>query len=232
MASQNPTWGSLFKKAIKLGPQIDEENMIIEQVTLSEALIHFITIGWKVFFSLVPPSHWGGGWPAFCVALSFIGGVTAIVGDVATQMGCVMGIPNSITAITFVALGTSLPDTFASMTACRNSEFADSAIGNVTGSNCVNVFLGLGLPWVIASTYNHQVLNQKYVTPAGALGFSVTVFVCCSLTCFVVLGVRRKIIGGELGGPKFSAYASAFFLVCLWFIYIGMSINNTLRNMK
>ena len=74
-------------------------------------------------------------------------------------MGCCMGIPDSITAITFVALGTSLPDTFASMTACRGSEYADSAIGNVTGSNSVNVFLGLGLPWVIASTYNNVVLD-------------------------------------------------------------------------
>jgi len=30
---------------------------------------------------------------------------------------------------------------------------ADNAIGNVTGSNGVNVFLGLGLPWVVASIY-------------------------------------------------------------------------------
>ena len=33
------------------------------------------------------------------------------------------------------------------------AETADSAIGNVTGSNSVNVFLGLGLPWMIASIY-------------------------------------------------------------------------------
>ncbi len=58
--------------------------MIIEQVTLSEGLLHFVTIGWKVLFALVPPAHWGGGWPAFGIALSFIGGVTAIVGEVAS----------------------------------------------------------------------------------------------------------------------------------------------------
>jgi solute carrier family 8 (sodium/calcium exchanger) len=52
-----------------------------------------------------------------------------------------------------VALGTSLPDTFASVTAAQQSPYADSAVGNVTGSNCVNVFLGLGLPWVISSQY-------------------------------------------------------------------------------
>ena len=115
--------------------------------------MHFVTITWKVIFSCVPPVQWGTGYPAFVIALCFIGGVTAIVGAVASMLGCVCGFPDSVTAITLVALGTSLPDTFASMTACKTSDSADSAVGNVTGSNSVNVFLGLGLPWVIASTY-------------------------------------------------------------------------------
>jgi Ca2+/Na+ antiporter len=69
------------------------------------------------------------------------------------MFGCAIGLPASITAITFVALGTSLPDTFASRQAAMESPHADAAIGNVTGSNCVNVFLGLGLPWVIGACY-------------------------------------------------------------------------------
>ena len=31
---------------------------------------------------------------------------------------------------------------------------ADNAVGNVTGSNSVNVFMGLGIPWIIASIYH------------------------------------------------------------------------------
>ncbi len=50
-------------------------------------------------------------------------------------------------------MGTSLPDTFASAIAAKKEKTADNAIGNVTGSNSVNVFLGLGLPWVIAAIY-------------------------------------------------------------------------------
>ena len=61
---------------------------------------------------------------------------------------------SSFSAITFVALGTSLPDTFASKSAAVSERCADNAIGNVTGSNSVNVFLGLGLPWLIASVYH------------------------------------------------------------------------------
>jgi solute carrier family 8 (sodium/calcium exchanger) len=47
--------------------------------------------------------------------------------------------------------GTSLPDTFASRIAAVNEPTADSSITNVTGSNSVNVFVGLGLPWLFAS---------------------------------------------------------------------------------
>ena len=35
----------------------------------------------------------------------------------------------------------------------ESSVHADAAIGNVTGSNSVNVFLGLGLPWMMAAVY-------------------------------------------------------------------------------
>ena len=53
-----------------------------------------------------------------------------------------------------MALGTSLPDTFASKIAAVSEKSADNAIGNVTGSNSVNVFLGLGIPWMVASIYH------------------------------------------------------------------------------
>jgi solute carrier family 8 (sodium/calcium exchanger) len=115
-----------------------------------DAFLHLICIGWKLFFAIVPPPHFLGGWACFIGSLAFIGIVTAVVGEFANLFGCVLGIKPAITAITFVALGTSLPDTFASMAAAQAEKFADSAVGNVTGSNSVNVFLGLGLPWVIA----------------------------------------------------------------------------------
>lgn len=142
-------------------------------------------------------------------------------------MGCVVGIDESVTAITLVALGTSLPDTFASMTAARSSEYADSAIGNVTGSNSVNVFLGLGLPWAVAATYWASVHEGKeYQVPAGAVAFSVFVFLIVAVMCFIILVGRRVVIGGELGGPRASTVASCATLICLWVVYLVLSILN------
>lgn len=108
----------------------------------------------QVIFAIIPPCTWLGGWVTFCVALMMIGLVTTIVGDLATIFGCLIGLKDEATAILFVALGTSLPDLFASKTAAVNEKYADASVGNVTGSNSVNVFLGLGLPWVIAASYH------------------------------------------------------------------------------
>lgn len=71
-----------------------------------------------------------------------IAGLTYVVAPLASMFGCAVGLSDLMTAIVFVALGTSLPDTFASHQAAVQASDADAAIGNVTGSNSVNVFLG------------------------------------------------------------------------------------------
>ena len=52
---RNPTWGDQFKTACMLCPQVDEDDLIVNEVSLSEALLHFGCIGWKVLFAFIPP---------------------------------------------------------------------------------------------------------------------------------------------------------------------------------
>lgn len=194
----------------------------IEDISGFDAVLHFLSIGWKVLFACVPPPHVAGGWACFVIALIFIGGVTAIVGQIANLMGCVIFLKPGVTAITFVAIGTSLPDTFASKTAAVESRYADSAVGNVTGSNSVNVFLGLGLPWVIAVLYYGN-LGEKFIVPAVGLDLSVMLFLCVSLIGIVILIVRRICVKGELGGSSTGRAISAIAFVSLWLFYVIMS---------
>jgi len=114
---------------------------------------HILTLPFKLVFATTPPASMCGGWLCFTIALIYIGIVVVFIGDFAALMGCNMGLKDAITAITFVALGTSLPDAFASKAAAVGDPYADAAIGNVTGSNSVNVFLGLGLPWLLAAAF-------------------------------------------------------------------------------
>eukprot|EP00927_Polykrikos_kofoidii_P045613 TRINITY_DN39647_c0_g1_i1.p1 TRINITY_DN39647_c0_g1~~TRINITY_DN39647_c0_g1_i1.p1 ORF type:complete len:846 (-),score=129.44 TRINITY_DN39647_c0_g1_i1:58-2595(-) len=209
-----------------------------------------ISCPWKVFAAFVPPVDYCGGWACFVMSLIMIGAITAFVGDLAGMLGCVIGVPDEITAITFVALGTSMPDTFASMNAAVQDPIADASIGNVTGSNSVNVFLGLGLPWLMASLYWEnrsptQEWTDRYgskswtemrkpgaalfVVEAGSLAFSVAVFSVCACTCVTILFIRRRLYGGELGGPTVPKRITSAALLSLWVIYIAMSSWYTLR---
>lgn len=185
-----------------------------------DAVWHFLSIFWKVFGAVVPPRPVWGGWAAFLVSLALIGAITTIVGETATVLGCVINLKASVTGVTLVAMGTSLPDTFASMTAAKSADDADAAIGNITGSNSVNVFLGLGLPWLFACVWWQIKHDSDYAVPPGSMAFSVVVFICVSSVCFFILFLRRICLGGELGGTGKARPASTMILISLWFIYV------------
>ncbi|XP_059610533.1 sodium/calcium exchanger 1 [Phlebotomus argentipes] len=189
----------------------------------SDYIMHFLTLFWKIIFAFIPPTDMSGGYLCFVISIFCIGVVTAIIGDVASHFGCTLGIKDSVTAIVFVALGTSIPDTFASKVAAIQDKYADASVGNVTGSNAVNVFLGIGVAWTIAAVY-HAARGQVFEVEPGNLAFSVTLFCTEAVVAIIVLVMRRsKSIGGELGGPTTPKYITATFFVGLWVFYLVMS---------
>ena len=219
------TWREQFKSAIVPAKGVDENGDEVEFESL-DYVLHFLTIFWKVTAAFVPPPEYNGGWSAFFCCLIYIGCLTAVVGELASLFGCAIGLKDAVTAITFVALGTSLPDTFASRTAALEAPDADAAVGNVAGSNTVNVLLGLGLPWVLASMYYHYNGDQtggRYCIPSGSLSYSVLIYSIFAVACLISLALNRKINGGELGGPKLSKSFIATFLVTLWLLYVILS---------
>lgn len=195
----------------------------LETANFLDYILHLITFFWKLLFALVPPPQYLGGWAAFVVSLSMIGFLTAIIGDLASIFGCLIGLEDAITAITFVALGTSMPDTFASMQAAKAEKTADSSVGNVNGSNSVNVFLGLGLPWLIACIYWLIKEGRPFDVPAGNLGFSIILFTTTAVFGIALLVFRRFKFGAELGGPKTGKFVSCIILIILWGIYVLLS---------
>ena len=144
------TWIQQFREAFDPAADLEDED---HDLTTSDYVMHAICLPWKLFYAIIPPTDYLGGKVCFFFALGFIGITTVFIGDLAAIFGCIITLKEPVVAITFVALGTSLPDTFASMAAAQADDNADASIVNVTGSNSVNVFLGLGLPWLIASLY-------------------------------------------------------------------------------
>ncbi|XP_064174093.1 sodium/calcium exchanger 3 isoform X2 [Anguilla rostrata] len=218
------SWREQFMEAITVSADEDEEDSGEERLpSCFDYVMHFLTVFWKVLFACVPPTEYWNGWACFTVSIVIIGLLTAVIGDLASHFGCTIGLKDSVTAVVFVALGTSVPDTFASKVAAVQDTYADASIGNVTGSNAVNVFLGIGVAWSVAAIY-WRLQGKPFVVHAGSLAFSVTLFtIFAFLAVSVLLYRRRAHIGGELGGPRGHRLATTAFLFSLWLLYILFS---------
>ncbi|KAM6311465.1 sodium/calcium exchanger 3 isoform 2-T2 [Aegotheles albertisi] len=217
------SWRDQFMEAITVSAAGDEDEDESGEERLPSCfdyVMHFLTVFWKVLFACVPPTEYCNGWACFVVSILIIGMLTAIIGDLASHFGCTIGLKDSVTAVIFVAFGTSVPDTFASKAAAIQDMYADASIGNVTGSNAVNVFLGIGLAWSVAAIYWAS-QGQEFQVSAGTLAFSVTLFTIFAFICISVLLYRRRPhLGGELGGPRGCKLATMLLFVSLWLLYI------------
>ena len=86
--------------------------------------------------------------------LATAGGLALVVwgADVAvgaaTELARIFGLSERFIGLTVVALGTSLPELFTSVTAARKGN-ADIAIGNIVGSNIFNILFVVGLSSMI-----------------------------------------------------------------------------------
>merc|ERR1712128_160853 len=222
------SWLDQFAEAFTVQAEDDDEDEDAEEgeekmPSCGDYIMHFLTLPWKLIFAFIPPTGIYDGYPTFVISIAFIGACTAVIGDVAGHLGCFINLKDTVNAIGFVALGTSVPDTFASKTAAIEDETADASVGNVTGSNAVNVFLGIGIAWTMAAIY-HESNGNSFIVPVGSLGFSVTIFCIEAVLAILILLARRNApVGGELGGPKIFKTISAAIFVFFWVFYVLVS---------
>ena len=110
-----------------------------------------------------------------------VGGAVVVWGanisvNAATSIAEAIGISEKFIGLTIVALGTSLPELVASVTAARKGN-ADIAIGNIVGSNIFNILFVLGTSaLIIPIPYQASFLFDGIVAvAAGVLLWLVTI---------------------------------------------------------
>lgn len=89
--------------------------------------------------------------------------------NAATAIAVFMGLSERIIGLTIVALGTSLPELFTSVTAARKGN-ADIAIGNIVGSNIFNILFVVALSALIVDIpFDKAFTFDSYVAIAAAV---------------------------------------------------------------
>lgn len=93
--------------------------------------------------------------------------------DAVIQLSKILNIATEIIAVSAVALGTSLPELFVSITAAKKGN-PEMAIGNVLGSNIFNTLAVMGIP----------ALFGKLIIPASMLTFALPIMIIATLTYY------------------------------------------------
>lgn len=97
--------------------------------------------------------------------------------DAATGLARGFGVSEHLIGLTVVAIGTSLPELATSLVAAKKKQ-ADIAVGNVVGSNILNIFLILGLTATVAPIpFSSRALQDGLIAAAASLLLFIAMFV-------------------------------------------------------
>ncbi|XP_020080903.1 magnesium/proton exchanger 1-like isoform X2 [Ananas comosus] len=215
-------WRKQFEDAVKL--ESSKSRMDGACLRVAGIIWQLILAPWRLLFAFVPPYQIFHGWIAFICSLIFISGIAYVVTKLTDQISCVTGINPYVIAFTALAGGTSWPDLVASKIAAERQVTADSAIANITCSNSVNIYVGIGIPWLINTAYNFFAYREPlYIQNSAGLSFSLLVFFATSAGCIAVLVLRRLILGAELGGPRVWAWVTSVYFMILWIVFVVLS---------
>jgi cation:H+ antiporter len=144
------------------------------------------------------------------IHMFIIGFATYFLTGSAINIANNLGISPIIIGFTIVAIATSLPDAIISFINAKKGQ-VDDAVSNAIGSNTFNIFIGLGLPLLIATLYfgSVEIIFENIELLFGLLFFSIIVTISMAL--------KRKL-------TKKSAFLFLFLYIifALYIIYISL----------
>ena len=140
------------------------------------------------------------------LVLFFIGLGLLVGGAEFLVQGCVelaskLGISEAVIGLTIVAIGTSLPELVISVIASLKGK-RDLAVGNVVGSNILNIVAVLGISSIIAP--------EGVVVGEQLLAFDIPLMICVSLACVPIFLTGRGVSRIEGSG-----------MMLFYFAYLG-----------
>ena len=144
--------------------------------------------------------------PILIMVLQLIIGLALIItgSNIAVSAACKIAdffnMSERFIGLTIVALGTSLPELFTTVSAAKKGN-ADIAIGNIVGSNIFNILFVIGISSVIT---NIPFSERFYFDTVIAVLSCVLLMVCCA---------KRRKITRLCGIVMLVCYAAYFFFI-------------------
>jgi cation:H+ antiporter len=132
------------------------------------------------------------------IILLILGGELTVRG--ATAIAEMLGISEAIIGLTIVALGSSAPELASSIVAARKKHY-DIIIGNVAGSNILNIVIGLGF----VAVFKDIEVSEKF------LDYDIIYLVLSSILLVLIAFIFKKL--NKLSGMAFILIYSSFVIL-------------------
>lgn len=159
-------------------------------------------------FDLEQTEGIGNGKSLFLLALGLVLLIVSAKALVmaATAIAESLGVSTAVIGLTVVALGTSLPELAVSVTCVLKGHY-DLAIGNIVGSNILNLLAVLPFPGLFSPDPIEPMLLYR--------DYSAVLFLTLLLSFFCYMAIKRGKMIGRLYGASFLFIYGAWFTVML-----------------
>nr|XP_017009031.2 sodium/potassium/calcium exchanger 3 [Drosophila takahashii] len=144
------------------------------------------------------------------LSILWISAISYLLAWFLTVVGFNLHIPDSIMGLTVLAAGTSVPEVASSYIVSKKG-YGSMAICNAIGSNTFDIFVCLGLPWLLKSL----ITQHSIVIDSSALTITSAMLVVTAIILYVSFLISKFLLGKIVGWISLISYILFLIIACL-----------------
>ena len=148
----------------------------------------------------------------FILSFIWVAVFSFIISNVATRWADLSGLGSGFMGLLMISVGAEIPDCIQSVTVAKRG-YGSMAVSNAIGSQNVNVFIGLGLPWLISNIASNTPVRVHSPDALQAAAFFQCGGVALNLIMTLGVAVVLRKNKASLGRNKGYCLAAAYFCV-------------------
>lgn len=128
-------------------------------------------------------------------------------------IGYTLGIPDTVSGLTILAAGTSVPELVSSVLVVK-SGLGNMALCNLIGSNIFDILFCLGVPWLTKTLLNKE--THSLVINSSALTYTTLILLTMVILFYLTLLICNWKLNWHYGIVAFILYASFLVMASLY----------------
>lgn len=162
---------------------------------------------------------------SFFMCIAWIGVVAYQVTWLITIIGYTIQVPDTVMGLSFLAVGTSIPEVFSSLIVSKQGK-GSMAVSNSIGSNTFDILICLGLPWMIKAIQT-GVEEDKWIVKvqSDALTYTVVSLLISLIILYSILLASRFLLSKTLGFVTLIIYAVFLTISLLFELNVFYDVN-------